>query len=91
MLAVLVSLGTWRVYRLRWKERISAQIAVAETSPALPLMPNPAPDIKVSVRGRLQYDRLARVGAEVRDPTAGPTMGFYQIVPFIRDGASGYW
>jgi surfeit locus 1 family protein len=87
MLLVLVGLGTWQVYRLRWKEGVLAQIAEAEAAPAAPLLPDPKPYTKVSVTGRFRFDRTAQFGAEVRDTKAGPTMGFYQIVPMERDGA----
>lgn len=87
MLMVLVGLGTWQVYRLHWKEAILARIAVAEVAPAVPLTEEPAPYTKVSVTGRFRYDLAAEFGAEVRDTVAGPTMGFYQIVPLERDGA----
>jgi surfeit locus 1 family protein len=39
------------------------------------------------VTGRFRYDLAAEFGAEVRDTQAGPTIGFYQIVPLERDGA----
>jgi surfeit locus 1 family protein len=87
MLMVLVGLGTWQVYRLHWKEAILARIAVAEVAPAVPLTDAPEPYTKVSVTGRFRYDLTAEFGAEVRDTVAGPTIGFYQIVPLERDGA----
>jgi surfeit locus 1 family protein len=87
MLAVLVSLGTWQVYRLHWKEGILAQIAAAEATPPVPLTATPARFTKVSATGRLRFDRAIEFGAEVRDTSAGPTMGTYQIVPLERDGA----
>jgi surfeit locus 1 family protein len=87
MLVVLVGLGTWQVYRLHWKEAILARIAAAEVAPAVPLTDAPAPYTKVSVIGRFRYDLAAEFGAEVRDTLAGPTIGFYQIVPLERDGA----
>jgi surfeit locus 1 family protein len=86
MLCVLVGLGTWQVYRLRWKEGVLAQIAAAEAAPAVPLSGEPGPYAKVSVAGRFRYDQAASFGAEVRDTQSGPTMGSYQIVPLDRDG-----
>jgi surfeit locus 1 family protein len=87
MLTALVGLGTWQVYRLHWKEAILARIAEAEVAPSVPLTDAPAPYTKVSVTGRFRYDLAAEFGAEVRDTQAGPTIGFYQIVPLERDGA----
>jgi surfeit locus 1 family protein len=87
MLVVLLGLGTWQVYRLNWKEAILAQIATAEAAPPVPLTPDPTPYTKVSATGHFLFDRAAQFGAEVRDTRAGPTMGFYQIVPLARDGA----
>ena len=84
MLLVLIGLGTWQVYRLHWKQGILAQIAAAEAAPPVPLPPDPTPYTKVSVTGRLQFDLAAQFGAEVRDTRAGPTMGFFQIVPLER-------
>ena len=86
MLVVLLGLGTWQVQRLYWKTAVLAEIATAEAEPAVPLTQNPAPYTKISVTGRLSFDRAAQFGAEVRDTSAGPTMGFYQIVPLDRDG-----
>ena len=89
MLVVLVGLGTWQVYRLQWKEDILAQIAAAEAAPPVPLICS----IRATaihqgvVTGRFPYDRVAQFGAEVRDTSAGPTMGSYQIVPLEREGA----
>ena len=87
MLAILLGLGTWQVYRLQWKTGVLARIAAAEQAPAVPLGPDPAPYTKVSVTGRFRYDLAAHFGAEVRDLKSGPTMGTYQIVPLERDGA----
>jgi surfeit locus 1 family protein len=87
MLAILIGLGTWQVYRLHWKEAIMARIAEAERAPPVALGPDPQPYTKVQVTGRFLYDKAVRYGAEVRDTSAGPTMGTYQIVPLERDGA----
>jgi surfeit locus 1 family protein len=85
MLAVLLGLGTWQVYRLHWKEAILVRIASAEATPPVPLTRDPAPYTKVSATGRFRFDCAVEFGAEVRDTTAGPTMGAYQIVPLERD------
>ena len=88
MLVVLIGLGTWQVYRLRWKEAVLVRIAAAEAAPAVPLTTEPPPYTKVSVTGRFRYDQAAEFGAEVRDTQGGPTMGFYQIVPLDRTNAT---
>lgn len=89
MLAVLVSLGTWQVHRLHWKEGVLAQIAESERAAPTPLARDPAPYSKVSASGRFRFDRIARFGAEVRDTSLGPTLGFYQVVPLDRgDGTT---
>jgi surfeit locus 1 family protein len=88
MLLVLIGLGTWQVYRLHWKEGILAQIAAAEAAPAVPLTVTPGPYEKVSATGRFRYDLAAEYGAEVRDISVGPAIGYYQIVPLERSGAS---
>lgn len=90
MLLVLVGLGTWQVYRLQWKEGILAQIAAAEAAPPIlldPATPAPPPYTKVSATGHFRYDLVVEFGDEVRDTSAGPTMGSYQIVPLERAGA----
>jgi surfeit locus 1 family protein len=88
MLAVLIGLGTWQVYRLRWKEGVLAAIAAGESAPAVPLGADPPAYTKVSVTGRLRFDLAVRLGAEVRDTRAGSAMGSYEIVPLERDGAA---
>ena len=92
MLLLLIGLGTWQVYRLHWKEGILAQIAKAEAAPPIPLPAEPepytpSPYTKIAVTGRYRFDQAAQYGAEVRDTSAGPTMGAYQIVPLERTGA----
>jgi surfeit locus 1 family protein len=86
MLAILLGLGTWQVYRLQWKEAILARIAEAEVVAPVPLTADPQPYTKVAVTGRFRFDLAAQFGAEVRDTNRGPTMGTYQIVPLERDG-----
>ncbi len=88
MLAVLIGLGTWQIYRQHWKERVLARIAAAEAEPPVPLTPDASPYTKVSVTGRFRFDQTALFGADVRDTRTGPIMGSYQIVPLERIGAS---
>lgn len=87
MLIVLLGLGTWQIQRLYWKQAILSRILEAEAAPPTPLKSNPEPYTKVSVTGHFRFDQIAKFGSEVRDTRAGPTMGFYQIVPLERDGA----
>lgn len=87
MLPVLVSLGTWQVRRLHWKEGILASIAHAEVLPAVPLTGNPAPFTKVSVTGRFRPGAIAYYGSETGDTARGLRLGAQQIAVLDRDGA----
>lgn len=84
---ILVGLGTWQVYRLRWKEGILAQITAAEQHPPAPLTDHPPDYGRVSVTGRFRYDEALSLGVDVRDTTRGSVMGHYQLVPLERDHA----
>ena len=86
MLAGLLGLGTWQVERLHWKQALLAQIARAETAPAVPLPAEPDPFIKVQVTGRLREDLAVTYGAEVRETPAGPQLGTQLIVPLEKNG-----
>jgi surfeit locus 1 family protein len=85
MLAVLLSLGTWQVQRLHWKQTVLAQIARAEAAPAQPLQTNPEPYTKVRVTGHLRDDLAASYGADVRDTPTGTQLGTQLIVPLERN------
>jgi surfeit locus 1 family protein len=87
MLAVLVSLGTWQVHRLHWKEAILAQLAQAEAAPPVPLNATPEPYTKVAVTGHLRADLSAQYAVEVRDTREGPQLGTFLIQPLERPGA----
>jgi surfeit locus 1 family protein len=87
MLSVLIGLGTWQIYRLRWKQGVLAQIAAAEIAPPVPLGAAPGAYTKVAVTGRFRFDLAAQFGSEVRDTRVGPTIGTYQVVPLERAGA----
>jgi len=86
MLAILLGLGTWQIYRLHWKEGILAQIARAEAAPPVPLRGDPTPFTKVAVTGRLRSDLSASYGVDVRDTRQGPTMGNFLIQLLERPG-----
>jgi len=84
MLAVLLSLGSWQVRRLHWKEELLTRIARAEAGPSVPLPAEPEPFSKVLVTGHLRDDLAASYGAEVRDTPAGTQLGTQLIEPLER-------
>lgn len=86
MLAILLGLGTWQIYRLHWKEGILAQIARAQAGPPGPLSDHPSPWAKVAVTGHLRTDIGAQFGVEVRDTRKGPQLGTFLIQPLERPG-----
>ena len=85
LVAVLLGLGTWQVYRLTWKSRILADIAAAEAGDPIPLA-RATPYAKVTLTGRPRADLTAFYGVEVRDTQTGPTMGAHLLVPLERAG-----
>jgi surfeit locus 1 family protein len=87
MFCVLLSLGTWQVHRLHWKEAILAQIARAEADPPVPLQAVPDPFTKVAVTGHLRADLSAHYAVDVRDLPNGPQIGTYLIQPLERADA----
>ncbi len=84
MLSVLLSLGTWQVRRLHWKEAILAQLAHAEAAPPIALPATPEPYTKVAVTGHLRADLSAQYAVEVRDTRDGPQMGTFLVQPLER-------
>lgn len=84
MLALLIALGTWQIYRLHWKQGLLAAIAASERGPAVPLSAHPAPWAKVSVTGRFVPDASARYGTDVRDTPSGPALGSFDIAVLRR-------
>jgi len=86
MLLVLLSLGTWQVKRLFWKQALLAQIAQAEAAAPVPLARIEAqgtlsPFMKIAVTGTFLPNETALYGAEVRDVASGPAMGAQLIEP----------
>jgi surfeit locus 1 family protein len=86
MFAILLSLGVWQLHRLAWKEGILAQIARAESSPAVPLPANPPLFAKVSVSGRWA-EVSARYRVEARLVSGAEKLGSFLLTPLLRDGA----
>ncbi|HVY13785.1 MAG TPA: SURF1 family protein [Rhodopila sp.] len=84
---VLLGLGTWQVYRLRWKEGILAEIAAAEKQPPAPLTGHPPDYGRVAVTGHFLFDKALWLGVDVRDTARGSVMGHFQLVPLARDHA----
>ncbi|HKM62353.1 MAG TPA: SURF1 family protein [Acidisphaera sp.] len=84
MVAILIGLGVWQLHRLAWKQGLLAQIAAAESAPAVKLPTNPPPFAKVAVQGRWA-EVSARYGAEVRHTPAGDKMGAFLLTPLLRD------
>jgi surfeit locus 1 family protein len=82
---ILLGLGTWQVYRLRWKEGILAEIAAAEQHPPAPLTDHPPEYGRISVTGHFRFDKALNLGVDVRDTTRGSVMGHYELVPLERD------
>lgn len=80
-LAILVSLGTWQVQRLAWKEALLAEIdeRIAGDPVALPALPDPEADryLPVSVWGEMLTDEI-HVLVSVKQ--VGP--GYRIIAPF---------
>lgn len=83
VLALLLTLGTWQVNRLRWKTDLLADIAASEAAPPQPLSASPALYAKVVVTGRFDHAREALLGVEVR----GTTLGSHLLVPLLRADA----
>ena len=70
MLATLLTLGTWQVNRLLWKQDLLAAIAAGEQRPAIPLAGSPPAFARVRTEGRFA-PVTALYGAEVRGNTGG--------------------
>ncbi len=87
LLAVLLGLGVWQLYRLRWKEGILAQIAAAEAAPPVPLSGTPPRFSRVVVHGRYAPGFAALYGVSTRDERQGPVLGGDALGLLLRQGA----
>jgi surfeit locus 1 family protein len=87
-LVVLVSLGSWQVERLRWKEGLIAERTEQLAAPAamLPAQGDwPAWDFRrVAVRGTLRHDLEQLFGASTHDGQ----LGHHVLTPLLRQGGA---
>ena len=82
MLATLLTLGTWQVNRLLWKQELLAAIAAGEQRPPVALAESPPAFARVRAEGR--FDPIvALYGAEVRGNSGGARL----LGILHRDGA----
>lgn len=86
-MALLLGLGVWQLYRLRWKEGILAQIAAAEAAPPVPLTGAPPRFSRVVVRGHYAPGFAALYGVTTHDEKQGAVLGGDALALLLRDGA----
>jgi surfeit locus 1 family protein len=95
-IAVLISLGTWQLHRLAWKEALIARIEARSKAPPAPLPPaNAWPALKpadyeyrhVSLRGL--FDGRQALVFRGSGPDAGQGPGYLLLAPLIlADGSA---
>jgi surfeit locus 1 family protein len=90
VLGILLSLGTWQVHRLHWKEGLLADIAERRTAPPVPLA-----DIEAMAksRGDIEYRNVTATGQYLNNKerhffaTYDGAPGFYVYTPLqLADG-----
>ncbi|MGO4569002.1 SURF1 family protein [Rhizobium sp. 2YAF20] len=90
VLGILLSLGTWQVQRLHWKEGLLADIAARRTAPAVPLV-----DIEAMANsgGDIEYRNVTASGQYLNNKerhffaTYDGAPGFYVYTPLqLSDG-----
>ncbi len=86
-IALLLGLGVWQLYRLRWKEGILAQVARSEAAPPVPLAGTPPRFSRVIVSGRFDPGFAALYGDSTRDGRTGLVLGADVLALLLRDGA----
>jgi surfeit locus 1 family protein len=86
-MALLLGLGIWQLYRLRWKEGILAEIAAAVVAAPVPLAGAPPRFSRVVVHGRYAPGFTALYGVTTRDGPRGPVLGGDALALLLRDGA----
>jgi surfeit locus 1 family protein len=91
-LALLLTLGTWQVQRLAWKNVWIAQLQAGERAPpeALPLrLEDPASVVfrRFSATGTFAHDKAVVVGISERNRQ----IGAFLATPLLRPGAEPLW
>jgi surfeit locus 1 family protein len=82
---LLIGLGVWQLYRLKWKEAILAQIHVAEISPPIPLPAHPNRFEKVIVTGQWVPGKAVLYGDDVHDGPVTPVEGGELVQPLQEE------
>lgn len=86
------ALGTWQVFRLRWKTDLLAKCEDRIVREPLPLPPQVDPDAieeafdyrRVVTRGKFRHDQEMLIGPRMRDGE----QGYMVITPLEREGGS---
>jgi surfeit locus 1 family protein len=87
-ISILLSLGTWQLQRLQWKQAVLADIDRAEQNPPVKLVGVPARFTKVAATGIWRLP-TALFGAEVRPDAGGaPGMGAQRLQILDRPEAA---
>lgn len=87
-LAILLSLGTWQVERLHWKEGLLSDIAERRAAPAVPLS---AIETMAAAGGDIEYRTVSATGRYLNDKerhffaTYDGAPGFYVYTPLQLD------
>ncbi|KAL2054119.1 hypothetical protein ABVK25_005658 [Lepraria finkii] len=87
--AIAFGLGTWQIFRLKWKTELIARFEDRILSPPLPLPPRVDPDAikdfdyrRVYATGLLRHDQEMLIGPRVHDGKDG----FLVVTPLQREG-----
>ena len=94
-LAILISLGTWQLQRLAWKEGLIAQIEARAYGDPGAILPEAAWDTftkdaqeyrRVAVSGTFDYGNEVAVHGLLAGETRGqPLQGYYLLTPLVLD------
>jgi len=74
ILALMLTLGSWQIQRLAWKNGILAELAAAQARPPAEATANPVPFAHLTATGRFRPGAEALLGLEVRGPVLGASL-----------------